>query len=392
MKSTKQKTLRQRVQKALIKRVRATVPDAVLDRVPVLMSEDAPDEQVSIRDTSYPVQVTQILKETDQAVTIRFRPMEGYRLHYRAGQYVRVAVQLGSSIFRRCYSLTSSPDEPDMAITVKKVFGGRVSKFLVRRLKVGDVFSVEDPQGEFVLPINHPYDKRYVMVAAGSGIAPVFALIKDILAKNPEADILLLYSNRSSDDAIYRKSLDHMAKFYRAFTVEYFYTRQPGRRKKRTLTPDYVLNQIADPSETMIYVSAPARLTTSLVDTFKDAGIDDHQVNMELFSAIPASEDNTELKPRVVSFYRPGVLGAMKHIRQRKVETLLETAHQNNVKVASSCTMGTCKTCRVKVKKGSVIMDEPNSLSLQEAEDGYVLACVAYPCESVMVKLPPRTK
>ena len=95
------------------------------------MNEDAPDEQVSIRDTSYPVQVTQILKETDQAFTIRFRPMEGYKLHYRAGQYVRVAVQLGSSIFPRCYSLTSSPDEPDMAITVKKVFRGRVSKYLV---------------------------------------------------------------------------------------------------------------------------------------------------------------------------------------------------------------------------------------------------------------------
>ena len=73
-----------------------------------------------------------------------------------------------------------------------------------------------------------------------------------------------------------------------------------------------------------------------------------------------------------------------------QVETLLETANRNNVKIASSCTMGTCKSCKVKVKRGSVVMDEPNMLSMQEAEDGYVLACVAYPCESVLVKLPPR--
>ncbi|MCG8669809.1 MAG: FAD-binding oxidoreductase, partial [Pseudomonadales bacterium] len=277
MKASKQIPLRERVQKQLIKRVRARLPGAVLDRVPALMAADIPDEKVSLRDTSYPVQVTQILKETDKAVTIRFRPMEGYRLHYRAGQYVRVAVQLGSSIFRRCYSLTSSPEESDMAITVKKVFRGRVSQHLVRRLKEGDVFSIEDPQGDFVLPANHTYDSRYVMIAAGSGIAPVFALIKDILAKNPDADVLLLYSNRSNDEVIYRKALDHMAKFYRSLSVEYFFTRQGSRRKKRKLTDEYVLQQIADPSKAYIYISAPTRLTNSLVDIFKQAGIDDER-------------------------------------------------------------------------------------------------------------------
>ncbi|MCG8671076.1 MAG: 2Fe-2S iron-sulfur cluster binding domain-containing protein, partial [Pseudomonadales bacterium] len=123
---------------------------------------------------------------------------------------------------------------------------------------------------------------------------------------------------------------------------------------------------------------------------FKQAGIDDERVHVELYSGIPSVEDNTELKPRVVSFYKRGALGGVKHIRQRQVETLLETANRNNIKIASSCTMGTCKSCKVKVKRGSVVMDEPNMLSMQEAEDGYVLACVAYPCESVMVKLPPR--
>ena len=353
------------------------------------MAAEAPNEKVSIRDTSYPVQVTQILRETHNSVTIRFKPMEGYRLHYRAGQYVRVAVQIGSAIFRRCYSLTSSPEEKDMAITVKKVFRGRVSNILVRRIKVGDVLSVEDPMGEFVLPANHPYDKRYIMIAGGSGIAPVFALIKDMLAKNEQADITLLYTNRTTSDVIYRKSLDHMEKYYKGFTVKYFYTRQGGRRQ-RLLTPALVLDQIADPGDTFVYICAPQGLTRKMVSAFDESGIPESRVSVELFSNTPAIEDNTELKPRVVSFFRSGLLGSIIHTRQRKVETLLETAQHHKLQIPSSCSMGTCKTCKVKVKSGTVTMDEPNSLTLSEAEDGYVLACVAYPCETVKVKLPGR--
>lgn len=390
MSPRREHSLRERMQHNLLRRIRASVPDAVLDRVPVLMSAEAPSEEVSIRDTSYPAQVTQILKETDNAITIRFKLMEGYRLHYHAGQYVRIAVQIGHCLFRRCYSLTSSPEELDMAITVKRVFKGRVSRYLTRRLKVGDVFSVEDPMGNFVLPAEQPYDNRYVMIAGGAGIAPIFALIKDILAKNEQADVELLYTNRNSDDVIYKRSLDHMEKFYTGFSVQYFYTRERGRKRKRELTPERVLGQIADPSATYIYVCAPTGLTKKLLEAFENAAIDEEQVKVELFSANPAVEDNTELKPRVVSFFRSGLLGSMAHVRQRQVETLLETARKQNVKIPSGCTMGNCKSCKVKVKRGSVIMDEPNSLSYNEAQDGYVLACVAYPCESVMVKLPPR--
>ena len=377
------------MQKTLLKRIRAAVPDAVLDRVPALMQADAPSEKVSIRDTSYPVQVTQILKETDNTVTVRFKPMEGYRLHYRAGQYVRIAVQIGGAIFRRCYSLTSSPEEQDMAITVKHVFHGRVSRVLTRSLKVGDVFSIEDPMGEFTLPLNHPYDKRYIMVAGGSGIAPVFALIKDILAKNDQADIRLLYTNRTTGDVIYRRSLEHMEKYYKGFSVTWFYTRQGGRRE-RALTPQYILDLMSDPAQTRVYVCAPQGLTRNLLAAFEESGISEEQVRVELFSNTPAIDDNTELKPRVASFYRAGLLGGVTHVRQRQVETILETANRNNLRIPSNCTMGTCKTCKVKLKSGSVIMDEPNSLSFHEAEDGYILACVAYPCESVLVKLPPR--
>ena len=389
MSSKDQQSLGKRVQKRLLKRIRASVPDAVLDRVPALMQADAPSEKVSIRDTSYPVQVTQILKETDDTVTVRFQPMEGYRIHYRAGQYVRVAIQLGGAIFQRCYSLTSSPEEQEMAITVKNVFQGRVSRVLTRNLKVGDVFSIEDPMGDFTLPPDHPYDKRYIMVAGGSGIAPVFALIKDMLAKNEQADIRLLYSNRTSSDVIYRKSLDHMEKYYKSFSVTYFYTRQGGRRE-RNLTPQTVLDQMADPAQTFVYICAPQGLTRSLLSAFEEAGVTEEQVKVELFGNTPAIDTGSELKPRVVTFYRPGLLGGITHIRQRQVETILETAQRHNLRIPSNCAMGTCKTCKVKLKSGSVIMDEPNSLSFNEAEDGYILACVAYPCESVMVKLPSR--
>ncbi|MCG8317446.1 MAG: iron-sulfur cluster-binding domain-containing protein [Pseudomonadales bacterium] len=386
--SRHKKAFHERLRKRVLRHIRATVPAELLDRVPALMTTDVPSEDVSIRDTSYPVQVTKILRETDDAVTIRFKPMEGYRLHYRAGQYVVVVVQLGHVIFRRCYSLTSSPDEEDMAITVKQIFRGRVSKYLVRRLHVGDVISIEDPTGDFVLPQVAPYEQRYVMVAGGSGIAPVFALIKDILAKNPQADVHLLYTNRTEDDVIYRRSLDHMADYYKGFTLQYFYTRPSGRESKRELTPDIVIDHVADPSKTEVYISAPTSLTKAIVAAFEQSKITESKVHFELFGATPPVEENTELRSRVVSFYRRSWLGGYRHTRQRDVETILETGRKNGIKMPSRCNIGSCGKCKLKLKQGTVIMDEPNNLSLEDAEDGYILPCVAYPCESVVVRLP----
>jgi len=143
-----------------------------------------------------------------------------------------------------------------------------------------------------------------------------------------------------------------------------------------------------DSLERELYLCGPSGVVSSVLEAYNGIGVNDEDVRVELYTGSSSATDDAELKPRVVSFVRSGFLSRPRHIRQRKVETILETAKKAGLVIEQKCTVGTCQTCKVKLTSGSVLMDEPNTLTLQDTERGYILACVAYPCESVEIKLP----
>lgn len=173
------------------------------------------------------------------------------------------------------------------------------------------------------------------------------------------------------------------------FTVDYIFTRKSGKKRDRRHTSGHVLvKKMPTPLERELYICGPSGVVSSVLEAYSDVGVDDRDVRVELYTGSSSVTDDADLKPRVVSFVRQGLFSRPRHIRQRKVETILETAKHAGVVIDQKCTVGTCQTCKVRLASGTVIMDEPNTLTLQDAEKGYILACVAYPCESVIVKLP----
>lgn len=349
----------------------------------------AGDEKVSVKDAGFPARITKIRHENGQCVTVSFELMEGYRFRFKSGQFVRVVVDLGGGLYRRCYSL-SSPAENDIhTLTIKQHFQGRVSSYFNGKAKTGDLFYIDEPAGEFVLPKIKPYEQRYGFIAAGSGIVPVWSLIQDVLGKAPEADIHLIYINQSSGNAIFKKNLDSLVKRSPNFTIDYIFTRKNGKKRDRRHTSGQVLvRKIPMPLERELYICAPSGIVSSVLEAYDKVGVSDQDVRVELYTGASSVTDDADLKPRVVSFVRPGLFSRPRHIRQRKVETILETAKHAGVVIDQKCTVGTCQTCKIRLASGTVIMDEPNTLTLQDAEKGVILACVAYPCESVVVKLP----
>src|SRR5271165_1805580 len=98
--------------------------------------------------------VAAIVDETADAKSIVFDVPSALSgaFDYRAGQFLTVEVDCAGERLRRCYSLASAPGwDRDPKVTVKRVPGGRVSKWLHDRLRVGDVLRVKGPEGRFVL-------------------------------------------------------------------------------------------------------------------------------------------------------------------------------------------------------------------------------------------------
>src|SRR5437588_353861 len=100
------------------------------------------------------LRVAEVIDETPDAksLVLDVPPALAREFAYRAGQFLTFEVESAGERLRRSYSLASSPDcDPAPKVTVKRVFGGRVSNWIHDRVRVGDALAVMRPEGRFVL-------------------------------------------------------------------------------------------------------------------------------------------------------------------------------------------------------------------------------------------------
>lgn len=353
-----------------------------------ILGEDEGD--VSVKDTGYAARVVRISQETSKSVTVEVVLEGGYRLNYRAGQHICVSFALGKTWFRRMYSFSSCPEENRIAFTVKRILHGRISSYVAERLRIGERVIIDDPHGDFVLPSESPHEQRYVFLAAGSGIVPIYSMMKDLLGKNPLADITLVYCNRTPDEAMFRRDIETLERKHSHVKTHWHYTRREGygHDHGRRLTGDKVLALIGDATQAHYYVCAPAGLAKSFLETLTAIGVPESRAKFELFSAAGQASESAELRPRTIVFETVGMLGRQTTVAQPRIETLLETAAKAGVKLPQQCGVGSCNACRIKLVQGTVVLDEPNGLTVDDAQSGYTLACVAYACEDLVVQVP----
>jgi ferredoxin-NADP reductase len=129
---------------------------------------------------------------------------------HRAGQHldVRLTAEDGYRA-ERSYSIAAAPDEP-VAITVERLDDGEVSPYLTEELRAGDQLELRGPVGGYFVWDTHD-GGPLLLVAGGSGIVPLRAILRHRLHSRSDAPVRLLYSSRSLDDVIYRGELDEPA-------------------------------------------------------------------------------------------------------------------------------------------------------------------------------------
>jgi ferredoxin-NADP reductase len=127
----------------------------------------------------------------------------------RAGQHldVRLTAEDGYRAERE-YSIASAPGEP-VAITVERLENGEVSPYLTEELRVSDGLQLRGPLGGYF--VWGPEDGGpLLLVAGGSGIVPLRAILRHRQRSGSDVPVRLLYSSRSLDDVIYRTELDEL--------------------------------------------------------------------------------------------------------------------------------------------------------------------------------------
>jgi ferredoxin-NADP reductase len=111
---------------------------------------------------------------------------------------------------QRSYSIASPPEDELLTLTVERVDNGEVSPYLVGDLRAGDQFELRGPIGGYFVWTAAMHGPLW-LIAGGSGIAPLMAMLRHRARRKVRAPALLLYSSRTLEDVIYREELDAMA-------------------------------------------------------------------------------------------------------------------------------------------------------------------------------------
>ncbi|MBJ7472291.1 MAG: ferredoxin reductase [Solirubrobacteraceae bacterium] len=155
--------------------------------------------------------VQRVVRETPRAVTLRLDVADWPVGQHRAGQRidVRLTAEDGYQA-TRAYSIASPPQWPQVDVTVEEIMDGEVSPYLVEDVQVGDELEVRGPiGGAFTW---RPADGGpLLLVAGGSGVVPLMAMLRAHAEERSGTDVRLLLSARTVADALYLDELDRLS-------------------------------------------------------------------------------------------------------------------------------------------------------------------------------------
>ncbi len=173
-------------------------------------------------------------------------------MRHQAGQHVDVRLTAEDGYqAERSYSIASPPEEqPRVTLTVERLDGGEVSPYLVDDLRVGDKLELRGPIGGYFV-WETQMGGPLLLVAGGSGIVPLMAMLRHRATAGSTVATRLLYSSRSFEDIIYREELARLEETDQMLEVMHILTRAhpPGWTGYTRRTDTLMLREVAWPVE-----------------------------------------------------------------------------------------------------------------------------------------------
>ncbi|WP_309075644.1 1,2-phenylacetyl-CoA epoxidase subunit PaaE [Paenarthrobacter sp.] len=371
--------------------------------------------------------VSEVRRLTDDAIEVTFGvPAElAGQYDYLPGQYVALRTTLPDENgepheIRRSYSICAEPrsfedGSSEIRVAIKKDLGGLFSTWANAELKAGDVLDVMSPQGAFISrhgkdgasvqhnvmnSMNHPEELagepgNFVAIAAGSGITPVIAIARTLLAANPETTFDLVYANKAAMDVMFLEELaDLKDKYPSRLALHHVLSREQriaplmtGRidsDKLQALLSSAIRAEDVDEW----FLCGPFELVQLCRDTLAARGVEPEHVRFELFTTgrpdrpegnagRPVVEDESQDTYKI-TFTLDGLTGDVASPTHAR-ESILNASLRVRPDVPFACAGGVCGTCRAKLITGTVTMDENYALEQDELDKGYVLTCQSHP-------------
>jgi ring-1,2-phenylacetyl-CoA epoxidase subunit PaaE len=278
-----------------------------------------------------------------------------------------------------------------------------MSNWIFDNIKPGSTIEVMPPIGNFVFQPHSSKKRWFMLYAAGSGITPIYSILKTILLSEPQSFVSLLFGNRKEEDIMYRADLQRLCDQYPSRFKLVHTLSQPnenwfgefGRIDEELImhTLEY-LKPVSPFEDTQVFMCGPHGMMDLAGKVALDQGVKKENIHRESFSS-SIDDAAKEAASSVLSIQDQTVQikldGKSFSVAVPKGTTILDAALKIGIDMPYSCQSGLCTACRGMCKSGKVHLDERDGLSDEEMEEGYVLTCVGHPLTAdVVIELGSR--
>jgi ferredoxin-NADP reductase len=318
-----------------------------------------------------------ITAQTPDSKTLRFIVPNDRKLNARPGQFLTFSFLFDGKKVIRSYSICSSPARTGyVEITTKRVSQGCVSVFLNDRASVGMTVEANGAFGHFYF--DESKHQNVVLLAAGSGITPMMAMLRYMDDLCLETTVTLLYCVRTSNDIMFHGELEELQARLKNFQYHLLLS-QPHSEwsgPRGHVSREFVENTVKEPASSDFFLCGPPPFMKASRGILAGLGVKPERIRQESFgsSAAKSAQPDSLAEPGLpVEFVRSG-----KTCLVRSGQTLLEAAEEHGVGIPSSCRQGQCGTCKTKLLGGNVRMDAEEGLDPDSRAQGFVLTCVGH--------------
>ncbi len=328
------------------------------------------------------LRVEQVVQETADAVSMQFTltPDQVERFSYRPGQFLTLRLPWQGEHLLRCYSMSSAPTvDAQLRVTVKRVVEGRGSNWICDQVRPGDEIEVMQPAGVFV---PGTLDGEFLLFAGGSGITPVFSILRSVLLRG-RGQVRLIYANRDEASIIFREALKELGEQYAdRFDVIHLLDSVQGRPNVS------LLRRLARGMESaQAFICGPGPFMDAAEAALQELKLPSDRIHVERFISLPSEEsrdqeqrealaESAEIDEAQVSIELDG---QHYELQCSGNETILDAAERVGIELPYSCMAGMCASCMCEVTEGEVKLLHNDVLDERDLSKGLTLTCQAVP-------------
>ena len=325
--------------------------------------------------------IAAVVQETEDVKSFVFEQKDGIR--FSSGQYLTFIFQINGAELRRSYSISSCPEagEP-LQITFKRIPNGAVSRMLFDHYKVGDRMFTTGAAGFFVLPAPGIRVSRLFFFAAGSGIAPIFSMIKTALLQKRYQQLVLIYSSRSRSKTIFRNALQQLLEVHPdLLTIEFLYSHSQdlhAARLNNLLLEQLIAKYHITSGNSYHYLCGPLAYMRMIEFELRTAGVLAEHIRKEHFDTSKPLRNNAppDTSPHLVTVHINEQVYLMK---VQYPVSILSEAKKHHIPIPYSCEAGKCGNCSARCVEGKVWTLYNEVLTEQDLQKGIVLTCNSFP-------------